>query len=1235
MDGISYESQINPLCNILSMKLLWLLLPALLGILLAGSAQAATTQCNSCSDCTNKIAAAAAGDTVQLTATIPNYVGPSGSACISFNGKDNIIFDCLGNTINGDHRGVNEGIMLSEANGGSVNVTIRNCIIYDFQNGITVSSGSNNTLESISSTSNNDSGIGLDSSWYSTVMNANVSMQHEGFGLSVNNASYSSFTNIVSNYNTQSHGILMINTNNSIVRKVTSRNNNLYGFWLFFDNNNTFMEINASLNGHTGVILAENCSYNNFTNITLDGNFYYGFYMQSSTGPCMYNRLKDSRLEGNSVGIYMHSPSGTVFSRQNYFYNNYLNNTLNFYSDNANNQPNYFNTTKTAGTNIIGGPWIGGNFWANPSGTGFSQQAQTCADVNSDGICDSPYTLYTGNVDSLPLKFFQPDTTPPGRFNPQPSGTLPSGTTSVNMNLTTNESATCRYSTSSGIPYSSMTNTFSGAGTMFHSTIVSSLSNGNTYNYYVRCNDTAGNTNTDDFAISFSVASPPDLPPSITFVSPTRANNTNVSGNYIEVNVSLSENPGSCLLNWYSGAWANYTMSISGLYCYRNMTSLPNSVYQFRVYANDTAGNLNVSETRYVGVSYSNPDATPPNLTILTPLNASQASQNWVLINVSANEPLSSCKLDWNGIANESWTAQGSYCWINKTSLVNGTYTFRVYANDSAGNWNSTETRWVTINLTAQSPQPAQSPILISYSINPRSVRSGSNVTISINATSNSSISALILNITMPNSTWNAFYLSGNATMNYTPLVQGLYNLVIFATDTQGWNRTAADSFTAANPITFNSTTITYNGTAVPFKLELYYPGTDFIISGFNSPSGRIVNGEILDQSYDMLFRSYNDKLQTRLRDVNVSQNLERIIGFDNPTVTGYAITYAVQNSYTASSASVRIYYSGLNEDHIGLYKCDSWNFTARLCTGNWSSALNYSQDKNNDYIAFDVSSFSGFSLKEEPFCGDNMCQANENEETCNQDCPCTDGEKMSCGVNRGECRTGNLTCHGGMWGSECAGEVKPQNETCDGKDNDCDGLADENLAEACGNSTGACRPGTRTCTNGIWSACAGGTGPAPEICNGIDDDCDGVVDNNAACCTEGDTRTFGTSLTRGICHPGTCTCAGGTWKNCTEAVTAVPEICNDGLDNDCDGLTDSEDPDCIQSACSNEIQDGNETGTDCGGECKPCPDYTMVWISLSVVGAAVLGILLFLYFKLRKQGRELTWEELMKKWTA
>ncbi|MCJ7816956.1 MAG: hypothetical protein MUP55_03815 [Candidatus Aenigmarchaeota archaeon] len=102
-----------------------------------------------------------------------------------------------------------------------------------------------------------------------------------------------------------------------------------------------------------------------------------------------------------------------------------------------------------------------------------------------------------------------PDTTPPTRSNGSPTGTLPAGTTSVNMNLTTDEPATCRYSTNQGTSYPSMTNTFSTTGGMSHSTLVTGLQNGTNYNYYIRCNDSAGNYNPDDFSISFSVASPP------------------------------------------------------------------------------------------------------------------------------------------------------------------------------------------------------------------------------------------------------------------------------------------------------------------------------------------------------------------------------------------------------------------------------------------------------------------------------------------------------------------------------------------------------------------------------------------------------------------------------------------------------------------------------------------------------------------------------------------------------
>ena len=61
---------------------------------------------------------------------------------------------------------------------------------------------------------------------------------------------------------------------------------------------------------------------------------------------------------------------------------------------------NTWNRPKTAGTNIVGGPFLGGNCWAEPDGTGWSQQV---ADAGSDGIGDSPCVLATGNTDALPL----------------------------------------------------------------------------------------------------------------------------------------------------------------------------------------------------------------------------------------------------------------------------------------------------------------------------------------------------------------------------------------------------------------------------------------------------------------------------------------------------------------------------------------------------------------------------------------------------------------------------------------------------------------------------------------------------------------------------------------------------------------------------------------------------------------------------------------------------------------
>ena len=96
-------------------------------------------------------------------------------------------------------------------------------------------------------------------------------------------------------------------------------------------------------------------------------------------------------------------------------------------------------------------------------------------------------------------------TMPPVRSNGQPTGVLAVGTTQTNLSLATDENATCRYATVAGTAYASMVNAFSTTGGMAHSTAVSGLTNGGNYNYYVRCQDASGNTNPDDFAITFSV----------------------------------------------------------------------------------------------------------------------------------------------------------------------------------------------------------------------------------------------------------------------------------------------------------------------------------------------------------------------------------------------------------------------------------------------------------------------------------------------------------------------------------------------------------------------------------------------------------------------------------------------------------------------------------------------------------------------------------------------------------
>ncbi len=110
------------------------------------------------------------------------------------------------------------------------------------------------------------------------------------------------------------------------------------------------------------------------------------------------------------------------------------------------------------------------------------------------------------------------DAVAPVRFDGAPSGTLPRGTTQTTISLSTNEAATCRYATTAGVAYESMPFTFATTGGLTHAQLVTGLVGEQTYTYYVRCRDGAGNTNNDDYTITFDVFSSDTTPPIISNV---------------------------------------------------------------------------------------------------------------------------------------------------------------------------------------------------------------------------------------------------------------------------------------------------------------------------------------------------------------------------------------------------------------------------------------------------------------------------------------------------------------------------------------------------------------------------------------------------------------------------------------------------------------------------------------------------------------------------------------------
>ena len=199
---------------------------------------------------------------------------------------------------------------------------------------------------------------------------------------------------------------------------------------------------------------------------------------------------------------------------------------------------------------------------------------------------------------------------------------------------------------------------------------------------------------------------------------------------------------------------------------------------------------------------------------------------------------------------------------------------------------------------------------------------------------------------------------------------------------------------------------------------------------------------------------------------------------------------------------------------------------------------------------------------------------------------PCQDANDTA------SCPQGETCKADGKSTDHIACDKNPKPESCDGLDNNCDGFIDNgdpNGGGRCGNGTGTCVQGVLHCTGtcvGMADGCTGGTadavtcvggvGPTPEVCDGLDNNCDGFIDNgvptggtcgtsNVGACKQGIIACIGGgTVCSGHCSATTSQPCGSGLPNCPGSETCVTpvnptlETCN-GADDDCDGSTDED----------------------------------------------------------------------------
>jgi len=228
-----------------------------------------------------------------------------------------------------------------------------------------------------------------------------------GNGIHVVGSSGNELTNVTINntfVNDFATGLYFEYTDNSFVFDSNFSSGNSRNIRILYSNNNIFNNLNitdASGSNDQGLELAA-ADFNNISNSYFNNNNRAIIISTASNNNIILN---NTIINSVTIGI----KAEAISADNNLIYNNFFNNTNNY--NTVAGADNYFNTTLTEETNIIGGANIGGNYWGGIAGNNYSD---TCTVTVTDNICDNPMNITDGtecvgcsgkDIDELPLSY--------------------------------------------------------------------------------------------------------------------------------------------------------------------------------------------------------------------------------------------------------------------------------------------------------------------------------------------------------------------------------------------------------------------------------------------------------------------------------------------------------------------------------------------------------------------------------------------------------------------------------------------------------------------------------------------------------------------------------------------------------------------------------------------------------------------------------------------------------------